>query len=299
LTDIRFQPEEIQHSNCPICGGRVSPLLSKKVRSGVFQIVVCADCSFAFVNPTPSERFILDFYSQDGDAGERRKSGNEVLQLESIDPHSSVDAVRFAGNLKRMTGGGRLLDVGAGVGLFSLAAQKEGFSVDAIEIGGPERSAAREILGFEPAATTFERYDPSGGYNAVILSQVLEHAREPTVWLQKIWNILAPGGVVVIALPNFGSIFTDILKDRDPYIIPPAHLNYFNVNNLLRLAERLGFEVLKTETTSAMPKAPFQRRFGKFLGSVAHRVFQTACLPFDAFNKGIILNVYIRRPGPT
>lgn len=297
MTDIRFRPEEIQHSDCPICDGRISALFSKKVRSGMFQIVMCTDCSFAFVNPTPSERFILDFYSQEGAEGEHR-SGKEVLQLESIDPHSSIDAARFAGNLKRMTGGGRLLDVGAGVGLFSLAARQEGFSVDAIEIGGPERLAAREILGFEPAATTFERYDPSGLYDAVILSQVLEHAREPAAWLQKTWDILAPHGVAVIALPNFRSIFTDILKDRDPYVTPPAHLNYFCASSLLRLAARFGFEVVKTETISAMPKAPFQRRFGKFLGGIAHRAFLTACLPFDALDKGIMLNVYIRRPGP-
>ncbi|WP_374762886.1 class I SAM-dependent methyltransferase [Yunchengibacter salinarum] len=36
----------------------------------------------------------------------------------------------------------------------------------------------------------------------VVLLHALEHARRPAIWLREIWRVLAPGGQVLVAVPN-------------------------------------------------------------------------------------------------
>jgi 2-polyprenyl-3-methyl-5-hydroxy-6-metoxy-1,4-benzoquinol methylase len=218
-----------------------------------------------------------------------------VLQLENEEPNTSLDSVRVVANLKTMTKGKHLLDVGCGYGLFSLEARRRGFSVDAIEIASTERAIAEQILGFAPTPTTLEEFEPDRTFDAIILSQILEHAREPVKWIRKVRKLLSPGGVAAIALPNFGSFITDILKHRDPYVTPPTHLNYFSARNLIRIAEVNQLAVVKVETLTRVPKRAFTRQFGRLPGGVLHRAFSRTTPLFDLVKKGNMLNMYIRR----
>jgi len=295
MSHIQFNPNEIHHDTCQICGGAISLLFRKSTAIGVFDIVRCSACRFAFVNPTPSLKFIEEFYAHAGQGNYSLPSAEAVCKQEDDDPNAVVDASRIALNLKAMTSGRNLLDVGCGYGLFSLEAIRQGFSVDAMEIADAERAIATEVLGFSPTLTTFEKFQPGRIYNAIILSQVFEHAREPVEWIRKVRDLLAPGGVAVIALPNFSSFITDILKDGDPYVTPPAHLNYFGPDNLRRIAELNGFAVIKTETLTRISKRAFIRRFGRLAGGALHRVFPLATSLLDVIRKGNMLNIYIRR----
>ncbi len=295
MSHIRFDPNEIHHDTCQICNGAISPLFRKSTAAGVFDIVRCSACRFAFVNPTPSFKFIEKFYAHAGHGEYSLPSAEAVRKQEEDDPNAVIDADRIVLNLTRMTGGRGLLDVGCGYGLFSLEALRKGFSVDAIEIANDERAIATQMLGFTPTLATFEQFQPSRTYHAIILSQVYEHAREPVKWIQKVRNLLAPGGVTAIALPNFSSLITDVLKDRDPYVTPPAHLNYFGPDNLMRIAELNGFTVIKTETLTRVPRRAFIRRFGPLPGRVLHRAFSMATPLLDVVKKGNMLNMYICR----
>jgi len=286
---------EIDHAVCPLCGGGLAPLFGKTAGARTYAIVRCTACRFAFVNPTPSHRFIVDFYAHAGHGDYALPTAAAVLAAERDDPNTVIDAARIVGNLKAMTRGRSLLDVGCGYGLFALEARRQGFDIDAIEIAATERAIAGELLGFTPRAETLEAFAPGRTYDAIILSQVLEHAREPMQWLERVHALLAPGGVAAIALPNFASIFTDVLKARDPYVTPPAHLNYFGAGNLAQAAARCGLTVIKSETVTRLPKRAFTRRFGGRAGLLLHRLFALAAPALDVAGKGNMLNVYARR----
>jgi SAM-dependent methyltransferase len=188
-----------------------------------------------------------------------------------------------------------VLDVGCGYGFFSAAAAKRGFAVDSIEVAPLERKIAEELFKIRPIQSGFEEFIAPRSYDGIILSQVLEHAREPVKWIRKSHDLLNEKGVVAIALPNFGSIFTDALKERDPYVIPPAHLNYFSSRSLSGLVERNGFEVLQVETFTRIPRRSFDRRVGKMLGGLAHSICSVGFRSLDVFLKGNMLNLYARR----
>src|SRR5262249_13136807 len=110
-------------------------------------------------------------------------------------------------------------------------------------------------------------------------------------------ELLNPGGVAAIALPNFASIITDILKDRDPYVTPPTHLNYFTPSSLAEIARRTDFAVVKLHTLTRILKRAFTRRFGSHVGGAAHGLFCLLSPALDIPKKGNMLNIYVRRRG--
>lgn len=283
----------VQHSACQVCGGQISARWHKKNRHGLFTIVGCNNCGFGFVNPTPDHEYILRYYSESGhgaDEGLSRDTVDKVRERERNSPNSSIDAVRLIGQIKSYQPDGAFLDVGCGFGWFSLEAKRRGYQVTSLEIASIEGSIAAVIVGQEPISATFEDYEaPPESYEAILMSQVLEHAREPVEWVRKARRLLKAGGVLAIALPNAGSIYTKILGERDPYVIPPAHLNYFTPGSLSLLMQQCGFEVLRSETLSRFPASTFGKA-GRFIKGP----FNASTKAFDIFKMGAMIHLYAR-----
>ena len=193
----------------------------------------------------------------------------------------------------------KLLDVGCGYGFFTKEALANGFSVDAIEIASKERKVACEITGIELELTTFEDLEHEGDYYSVILmSQILEHARDVSFWVEKARDLLVDNGGLIIALPNFDGIFRRVMQENEPYITPPAHLNYFGSKNLALLLETHGFEVEKVQWVSRIMPAAFEKRFswaGKGGLFMMEQVSSNIMKVIDLFRMGIFINVYARK----
>lgn len=289
-TRSSFRPEELSHITCPLCDGAIRPKFSKKTVDGRFDVNECARCGFLFVNPTPSEASIIEFYSTAGHGERSHSDPAAALLAEQASPHSTIDARRIAATLASLTSGRRLLDVGCGYGFMSKAAQDIGFQCLQIEIASDELRAAKQLFGFQPEQVTFEGYEGTN-FDAIIMSQVLEHARQPKEWLLKASQLLNSGGALAIALPNFSALTTDILQARDPYVTPPAHLNYFSEGNLRQAAEAAGFKQVHTETVSRYPRSAFVRKFGP-LAPPLHAIFNVIAASLDSVGKGVMLNSF-------
>ena len=246
------------------------------------------------------------FYSQQGGHGTYTSvSADAALEDEARFPNTTRDAQRMIACLLEFTGGGRLLDVGAGYGFFCREAERAGFVVTALEIAAAERNIARTISGVEPLPLQFEDYSPVGAtFDAIVMSQVLEHAVDPRAWLLRASDCLRPGGSAVIAVPNFGSFLRHTLQHRDPYITPPVHLNYFTWRSLSRLIASVGLmpTLIQTVTrvspqviSKRIPRAPASvRRFSDNVVKVAQA---PAARLVDPIRLGLFLNIYARKPG--
>ena len=292
-----FDPKEIELTQCPICQGILARRFDITSSFGEFAIDSCLSCGFAVVNPTPCEADIVDFYNRVGghsDARELTVVG--VEEAERRTPNSTIDAARITRAIAELLPGvqGRLLDVGCGFGFFSRAALHQGFTVDAIEIAKREREIATQILHQAPFASTLEAFEPPARYDAVILSQVLEHAREPAAWMAKVRAMMNEGGIVAVALPNFGAATTKVLGKRDPYVEPPAHLNYFSPGNLSLLLKNAGFRVERVQTISRLPRSTFEKRFGRALAPAVHLLGGTLLNALDVVRMGVMVNAYGR-----
>jgi 2-polyprenyl-3-methyl-5-hydroxy-6-metoxy-1,4-benzoquinol methylase len=227
-----------------------------------------------------------------------------VLSSELISPNSTTDAKRIMATLSRLEAGTdkgdrSFLDVGCGYGFFSKAAVDAGYEVKAIELARNEREIAKKNAGVEATPSSFEDFSHSKNFfDVVLMSQILEHALDVNQWIEKAHSLLREGGVIVIALPNFDSIFRRVMQENEPYICPPAHLNFFNPTSLAKLLKNHGFRVEETQWVSRLPTTSFENRLPGFIKPalpLVAAVSNATLKSMDKMHLGMIINVYARK----
>jgi SAM-dependent methyltransferase len=140
----------------------------------------------------------------------------------------------------------RLLDVGAGIGVFPAAMKSAGWHVVALE--PDERSAAhlRDWVGVEAHATPIEALDATaaGRFDAITFNKVLEHVEDPVAMLAAALPLLAPDGFVYIELPDAEGAAPHG-PGREEFFIEHHHV--FSLTSLSQLAARAGLVALDVE----------------------------------------------------
>ena len=131
----------------------------------------------------------------------------------------------------------RLLDAGAGRGRFVAAARAAGYDACGIE-PSPRASAAH----VEPVAIEDAPF-AAGSFDAVTLWHVAEHLDDPGAALARIGRWLRPGGVLLLGVPNLGSLQARIGGPRWYHLDVPRHRVHFTVAGARALLARSGFAV--------------------------------------------------------
>jgi SAM-dependent methyltransferase len=289
---------------CTICQSSAWRWATKRCEKEEYRIYRCHKCGYGFVHPRPSKEFIAAYYRA---SGHRVNAGSvsvdSVLHAEANQPNSTIDARRMIGTIRKLMNGrelsNRLLDVGAGYGFFSKEAARAGFDVSAINPAQNEQSICLTVSGVAPLQTTFEAVMVApGSLSVVLMSQVLEHALDVDEWVRKAWQLLRPGGILAIALPNFGSLQRLVLREREPYVCPPDHLNFFTPKALVQLLHKRGFQVEAIQHVSRVPLCTFHKHVRGMAAPLAtplwlltRPLFRTV----DAVRLGSIINVYASR----
>jgi 2-polyprenyl-3-methyl-5-hydroxy-6-metoxy-1,4-benzoquinol methylase len=149
--------------------------------------------------------------------------------------------------------GGRMLEVGCGEGWLLDAAAGAGYDVRGLDFSddGLKRFHP-ELLGRASFGDAFENLDrlidAGERFDIAAMEHVLEHVADPEALLGRLPRLIAPGGVLALTVPNdfsplqLAARVADVI-DRDFWVAPPQHLNYFDAPSLTRLLSRLGFRV--------------------------------------------------------
>lgn len=110
---------------------------------------------------------------------------------------------KYADALQAGGKGGRLLDVGCGVGQVLRRWQANGFAAHGVEVSEPSVRRAQE------AGLNCQPYDghtlpfSDGFFAAAGALNVLEHVETPEAFIPELVRVVEPGGRVVISSPNF------------------------------------------------------------------------------------------------
>lgn len=280
-------------ASCLICRSEdsVDSWFEKESRGKKYAIVRCKACKSAYTWPRPTQREIDAIYSSLVDVSGANESGVYW-------PDAEQDARRmFRSFGPRIKAGGAILDIGSGEGVASAEAVRRGFKVGACE---PSPHACMEFakkMGFEPDPTFFsEEYAEKNRdlYDGALLSHVLEHILDLEKFVQDMRIVLKPGGSLIIAVPHFGSILTTLMGEKDFFVTPPIHLNYFSLPGLTALLKRNGFVVEANYTSSKINLERYRSRLGpgRYVINVAGYLAMRAS---EAFGRSIVLNVCATR----
>ena len=138
---------------------------------------------------------------------------------------------------------GRLLDVGCGPGDFVLAVEQLQWQARGIEVSrrqvevGARRGAAVTVC------EEFTQFASQIQYDVITFNHVLEHVPSPRAYLAHALELLKPGGLVLISVPNYDSLSRRLFGAYWTHADVPRHLFHFTPASLTGLLASVGFRV--------------------------------------------------------
>ncbi len=154
-----------------------------------------------------------------------------------------------------------LLDFGCGNGSMLAFAKLLGWRVVGVERDPVSARFSRELSGapvFETLADA--RLEPRS-IAAATMNHVLEHLPNPGQVLREIWQLLAPGGTLGVAVPNWASAEHHQQGRAWFGLEPSRHLMMYEPDRLSRLLVDSGF-VVESITTSSLRRRAFEMGAG-------------------------------------
>lgn len=182
-----------------------------------------------------------------GPEGMRRRLRN-ILALPSERSDNAGRVARLIAFAAAHFGAGarRILDVGAGIGVFPAVMRQAGWSVVAVEPDPRTTEHLRKAVGIEAHAVPVQALDPAsvGCFDAITFNKVLEHVEDPVDMLAASRRLLGRGGFVYVEVPD-GERAAPHGPGREEFFIEHHHV--FSFASLALLGERAGFAPLILE----------------------------------------------------
>jgi 2-polyprenyl-3-methyl-5-hydroxy-6-metoxy-1,4-benzoquinol methylase len=244
-------------NHCPICGGRDVRNLNHygprclvgdyHITSGQVENVWCGRCGAGWNRLMLGDEELAQFYAS---YTKKVASADEDDLLFSV---SSAEAETLTASQTRFlaahvdASSGRILDIGCGKGAFlrSFLDHRPGWQCVGIEPSREEAELARRGGQIEVHEGMLGAIAlPPGSFDLVSIMHVFEHVTRPIETLRQMHDLLKPGGVLFIEVPNTAdmNMFYDLLLFE--------HLYHFTPETLAWLLAREGFDVVAHERST-------------------------------------------------
>jgi SAM-dependent methyltransferase len=236
----------IQRTTCITCHGEdLRPYREAEGDGEPFHLVRCPACGTVFVSdplapappataetlPTP-DRTVVD--ADTTRPGHAYLHAGVIAHIDRIAPTPSAPV--------------RMLEVGAGRGdlaLMLLRRYGERIAYTGIEPFG-EYAAVALARGLSVQVSDLQAFSarPQGPFDLILLDNVLEHLIDPASALSALRAMLAPGGALVVVVPNLRDVrrFYPSLYRRRYLWIPQEHVNYFTWRSLRAIMAANGLQ---------------------------------------------------------
>lgn len=153
-------------------------------------------------------------------------------------------------------GSGRLLDVGCGNGVFTAMAEDLGWTVTGIEPDPQVCEVAGETIDDVRVGNVKTAELKGDQFDAVLFNHTLEHVADPVADLRAAYELVRPGGMLLIAVPHYGTWQRRWLGKNWLMLELPRHRTHFTAMGLKTVVRRAGFVVDKQGFGSAMGMIP-------------------------------------------
>ena len=134
----------------------------------------------------------------------------------------------------------KALDFGCGTGHFAQACIRAGWQTTGVETDQDAAAAAAAHNGLD-VYRSLEELKHDSGFDVITAWHVLEHVPQPRRTLADFHRRLAPGGIALIAVPNFSSFDAQFYDTTWAGYDVPRHLHHFTPGFLEELAVGQGF----------------------------------------------------------
>ena len=219
------------------------------------QLQRCMDCGFAQPAALPALPNYFDrMYDQ--------RWSDDWVEAEHIASYKDRIFADILSSLRsRLPAGLTLLDIGAHAGRFLRLACRRGWNAEGLELNPKTAAYASHASGAVVYQGNIHTFTPTRCYDAVTLTDVLEHIPQPLTVLTRVRSLVCPGGCIAIKVPNGEA---QRLKEHLRARLRPSyratladnlvHVNHFSSASLRRALAAAGFR--DVAVVAAAPELP-------------------------------------------
>ncbi len=264
----------VHYNRCPVCSSdQISEYLDCKdhfLTGELFALHRCSECGFIFTQDHPDERSAGKYYDSDEYVSHDDNADGLTNRIYRFAREIMLKRKRAI--VANVTGlrKGSLLDTGCGTGHFAGEMKRAGWKVTGIEPNRKAREYARARFGFETLDPGEISQLEQNSFDCITLWHVLEHFHDLENYMAVLKDLLKPGGVVVVALPNSDSFDCNYYREFWAAYDVPRHLWHFNPRSFREFSEKSGFLL------TAIKSLPLD----VFYISILSRRYKGAKLPF-------------------
>lgn len=260
---------------CFVCGTDLAePVWTTRDRAfgvpGLYTVVRCCQCGFLYQRPRVRDEHLADCYP---DQYPRHQEPSPRIPFKGSPQR--VSAVRWAlatglgyerfrearvGPVTRLRarlllrrlkwsclpwrGQGRYLDVGCGSGGTLGVARALGWRVAGIEVDADAAARARRFTDEIHVGDVLSAPFAPEGFDVVTVLHVLEHVPDPVRVMRRMLEWLAPGGLLIVEVPNAGGLGARLFGPAWSGLELPRHLSQFTPESLATVVERAGGRIV-------------------------------------------------------
>jgi len=236
---------------CNLCGSKnFKPALNCEG----FSFVMCKRCGLVQRNPQPLKEEIIarysDIYGKDYLSYEIENEASFLnLQQLALKDAGFFQAEKvffmIAGQDENKTPS--VLDIGCATGSLLAFLREKGWRVIGVEIS-PAAEYARNERRLDVRSLPLEENNfPSGSFDIVLASHLIEHLNNPRGFLNEVYRVLKDNGYFFITTPNISGFQAHLFKDRWRSAIFD-HLYLFSKRTLLKMMKDAGFKPKRLRT---------------------------------------------------
>ncbi len=222
---------------CPVCGAEAG----REHHPGMApRMLRCADCSLVWrpgvaAFPVADETYEEGYYEW-------------WLELPEAVAAKRATFARLLALLERQVAPGSLLDVGSAVGLLLEVARERGWEPTGVEVSRHAVQLARERLA-DGATIYHGRLEDAplddASFDAITMTDVLEHLPDPMASLRRCRELLAPDGRLLITTPAVGCL-SERLMGGGWFQYKDEHTRLFTARALRTALDRAGLAIEAT-----------------------------------------------------
>jgi 2-polyprenyl-3-methyl-5-hydroxy-6-metoxy-1,4-benzoquinol methylase len=182
---------------------------------------------------------------------------------------------------KYIKGRTKILDIGCGAGTISFYLAKKGNEVMGIDISEKAIDACMKStkklnlnnINFKKMNFPYEI--PNEKYDIVLCIETIEHLKDDSLALKRVFSLLKPNGVLILSTPSSNApLFR--MGYANQFDKRVGHLRRYSIADLIKKFHLAGFEVIETKKTEGLI-----RNF-LFLNPIAGKLVRYIKYPFSS-----------------
>jgi len=167
---------------------------------------------------------------------------------EFVDPKRKVETYF---SLVKSCPGKNVLEIGCAKGTLAIKLAKDGYKVTAVDIAKNYIYKAYINAKTEGVKINFRIIDIQKPcrmretFDIIVMTEVLEHLRSPSIALENVWKLLKNNGFLIISTPNQGTIGKLVRNLFKKDFFEGLHLNCYDFSQLYYTLRLHGFTTVK------------------------------------------------------